>query len=431
MEEREGNGVPDADPVPRVPNPVSQTPCPKPRVPNPASQTPRPKPRVPKQIKATGKRRLLVIVAEGAVTNRGEPIVADAVRAAIEANVHIEARTTVLGHTQRGGTASYYDRCMVRACERPCERRRCMGPDPARATALTRHPSPHPILSLHTGDAARRGRDRGGAGHEAGLAVSDDRRQWQRDRASAPRRLRRAGQRATPPSSCPVASADQAWCVVKRCTDAVRRQCPAREELSSRPGAARARVCRGEPDILGAVERVGAPPLGAQPRRRKGPARRGEEGLEGVFSPRLRPRSTLLPKKTDLPLGHHPRRCTGRWHELGDPRRCPPRAWAWPHRSWVRGPWATPDPCPWAGPPPDPVCLPNHSIENGFKGLMNGEVKELSWMDVDDWAAKGGSKLGACVNGHGHGKRDRRSTRWGPESPFPTLLPFPNPAAIP
>ena len=26
---------------------------------------------------------------------------------------------------------------------------------------------------------------------------------------------------------------------------------------------------------------------------------------------------------------------------------------------------------------------------------MNGEVKELSWVDVDDWAAKGGSKLGA------------------------------------
>jgi 6-phosphofructokinase 1 len=57
---------------------------------------------------------LLVIVAEGAVTNKGEPIHADAVRAAIEATVHIESRTTVLGHIQRGGHASFYDRCMVR-----------------------------------------------------------------------------------------------------------------------------------------------------------------------------------------------------------------------------------------------------------------------------------------------------------------------------
>ena len=34
-------------------------------------------------------------------------------------------------------------------------------------------------------------------------------------------------------------------------------------------------------------------------------------------------------------------------------------------------------------------------IENGFKGLINGEVTPLSWMDVDGWASKGGSKLGS------------------------------------
>ena len=48
-----------------------------------------------------------------------------------------------------------------------------------------------------------------------------------------------------------------------------------------------------------------------------------------------------------------------------------------------------------------------HSIENGFKGLINGEVKELSWMDVDDWAAKGGSKLGTLADNDPAGKRKR------------------------
>lgn len=65
------------------------------------------------QAKSTGKRRLLIVVAEGAVDLNGAPIHAEAVRAAIEANVKIETRTTVLGHTQRGGTASFYDRCLV------------------------------------------------------------------------------------------------------------------------------------------------------------------------------------------------------------------------------------------------------------------------------------------------------------------------------
>jgi len=67
----------------------------------------------PSQAKSTGKRRLLIVVAEGAVDLNGAPIHAEAVRAAIESNVKIETRTTVLGHTQRGGTASFYDRCLV------------------------------------------------------------------------------------------------------------------------------------------------------------------------------------------------------------------------------------------------------------------------------------------------------------------------------
>ncbi|KAJ1927826.1 6-phosphofructokinase, alpha subunit [Tieghemiomyces parasiticus] len=34
------------------------------------------------------------------------------------------------------------------------------------------------------------------------------------------------------------------------------------------------------------------------------------------------------------------------------------------------------------------------AINNGFPGLARGEVTELSWMDVDGWSVKGGSRLG-------------------------------------
>ncbi len=33
-------------------------------------------------------------------------------------------------------------------------------------------------------------------------------------------------------------------------------------------------------------------------------------------------------------------------------------------------------------------------IENGFQGLIDGEIKEMGWMDVEDWAWMGGSELG-------------------------------------
>jgi len=35
-----------------------------------------------------------------------------------------------------------------------------------------------------------------------------------------------------------------------------------------------------------------------------------------------------------------------------------------------------------------------YSIQNGFKGLLNGEVAPLSWADVDEWGGKGGSRIG-------------------------------------
>jgi 6-phosphofructokinase 1 len=57
-----------------------------------------------------GKRRALVVLAEGARDPEGRPIVAEAVRVAIEEDTGVEARVTNLGHVQRGGTPSAYDR---------------------------------------------------------------------------------------------------------------------------------------------------------------------------------------------------------------------------------------------------------------------------------------------------------------------------------
>lgn len=35
------------------------------------------------------------------------------------------------------------------------------------------------------------------------------------------------------------------------------------------------------------------------------------------------------------------------------------------------------------------------AIQNGFSGLINeGEIKELSWLDVEGWHNKGGSEIG-------------------------------------
>ena len=57
-----------------------------------------------------GRKDSIVIVAEGATTQAGEEITAEHVRAAIEELLGEEARVTILGHVQRGGTPSAYDR---------------------------------------------------------------------------------------------------------------------------------------------------------------------------------------------------------------------------------------------------------------------------------------------------------------------------------
>ena len=57
-----------------------------------------------------GRKDSIVIVAEGATTRSGEDITAEHVRSSIEERLGEEARVTILGHVQRGGTPSAYDR---------------------------------------------------------------------------------------------------------------------------------------------------------------------------------------------------------------------------------------------------------------------------------------------------------------------------------
>jgi 6-phosphofructokinase 1 len=60
-----------------------------------------------------GRRHAVVLVAEGARDTAGTPIPADAVRDAIREELGLDTRVTVLGHVQRGGAPSAYDRVMT------------------------------------------------------------------------------------------------------------------------------------------------------------------------------------------------------------------------------------------------------------------------------------------------------------------------------
>jgi 6-phosphofructokinase 1 len=60
--------------------------------------------------RAAGRRQSIVILAEGATDRKGNPITADDVKRAIEEILHEDVRITVLGHVQRGGSPSAFDR---------------------------------------------------------------------------------------------------------------------------------------------------------------------------------------------------------------------------------------------------------------------------------------------------------------------------------
>ncbi|KAK0404679.1 hypothetical protein QR680_017568 [Steinernema hermaphroditum] len=64
------------------------------------------------QQRAEGQRLNIIIVAEGAIDREGNPISAELVRGVIKSTLHYDTRVTVLGHVQRGGSPSAFDRLL-------------------------------------------------------------------------------------------------------------------------------------------------------------------------------------------------------------------------------------------------------------------------------------------------------------------------------
>ncbi len=62
--------------------------------------------------RAAGRRDSIVVIAEGAADRQGNPISSDYVRQVLEDRLGEDTRVTILGHVQRGGTPSAYDRWM-------------------------------------------------------------------------------------------------------------------------------------------------------------------------------------------------------------------------------------------------------------------------------------------------------------------------------
>jgi 6-phosphofructokinase 1 len=65
------------------------------------------------QGREAGRRHATVIFAEGARHTDGLPIQAETIQNILEKRMGVEARVTVLGHVQRGGTASAFDRVLA------------------------------------------------------------------------------------------------------------------------------------------------------------------------------------------------------------------------------------------------------------------------------------------------------------------------------
>ena len=60
-----------------------------------------------------GQRLNIIIVAEGAIDSQGNPITAEAVKKEVVVRLQMDTRITVLGHVQRGGSPSAFDRILV------------------------------------------------------------------------------------------------------------------------------------------------------------------------------------------------------------------------------------------------------------------------------------------------------------------------------
>lgn len=66
--------------------------------------------------RAEGRRQNMVVVAEGAHDTDGTPITADRVKSILEEELGEDTRVTILGHVQRGGVPSAFDRNLGTMC---------------------------------------------------------------------------------------------------------------------------------------------------------------------------------------------------------------------------------------------------------------------------------------------------------------------------
>jgi 6-phosphofructokinase 1 len=91
--------------------------------------------------RASGRRQNLVVVAEGAHDRDGVPITADEVREVLEAELGEDTRVTILGHVQRGGAPSAFDRNLATMLgEAAVEELRTAAPDaPPQVLGLREH----------------------------------------------------------------------------------------------------------------------------------------------------------------------------------------------------------------------------------------------------------------------------------------------------
>lgn len=71
------------------------------------------------QHRKAGKRKSIVIVAEGAHDRNLNPIKGEAIKDVLVDRLGLDTRVTTLGHTQRGGKPCAYDRILVRLCRSP------------------------------------------------------------------------------------------------------------------------------------------------------------------------------------------------------------------------------------------------------------------------------------------------------------------------
>jgi 6-phosphofructokinase 1 len=62
--------------------------------------------------KFRGRHFTLIVIAEGARAEGGEMVVSKVIKDSLEPHVETEVRTTVLGHLQRGGSPTAYDRIL-------------------------------------------------------------------------------------------------------------------------------------------------------------------------------------------------------------------------------------------------------------------------------------------------------------------------------